>query len=270
MNINELRQLYYNIPILTKQCKTFTDFKNIINNSINNQKGGAFSIEYKTHKIKFDKLIDNNELHLFLSTLNNKNHCIYIIIDINERIAYINEITSNISNKCFKQDEFNNGKTIMEITIKMIYKYKDKFNIDKIQLNDHSNIDCGNGIKIWLSDLSFLQHGNTFYSRFGFIAQTHPEFFNNNVNILNKCKVKDYNLNKFMNKYIKPTDENITKNIIKYYNDYYNKSILEWFNIISHKYMKKECLFFKELINHIFTKLNLKHLHQEQYVLLLS
>lgn len=121
-------------------------------------KGGGFNIEYKNENIKFNKIIDEDRIIIYLSTIkNNNDNCIMIIVDKVENIAYIEGVTNNKDNNCFSTPELNNGKDIMMITIKMLQKYQDKLNIKTINLKDNSFIQCDDKIKISLADLSFLQ-----------------------------------------------------------------------------------------------------------------
>ena len=56
------------------------------------------------------------------------------------------------------------------ITIKFLKKYQEKFNINQIELTNNSYIACNyKDVKIWLVDLSLLQHNESFYEKFGFV-----------------------------------------------------------------------------------------------------
>jgi len=60
---------------------------------------------------------------------------------------------------CLVDTNVNVGSTLLKITIKMLKKYKDRFNIDKIILTDNSIKKCGNK-NIILSTMLILLTGN--------------------------------------------------------------------------------------------------------------
>jgi hypothetical protein len=147
-----LSQVFYNNDFLKLYYKKQfgTMYRQIINginstdiNILKNKliyKG--FKINYKDTDIKFNKIIDEDRLMIYLSTIDNKDNCIMIIIDKDTKSAYIEGITNNKYNKCFDNPELNNGKTIMEVTIKMLKQYKDKLNINTINLKDNMRQAC--------------------------------------------------------------------------------------------------------------------------------
>jgi len=257
---NILKRLYYNNDILKKYYKSFSLLKK---NYL--QQGGAFSIEYNNTKIKFNKIIDDGIIKLFISSQNDEN-CISILID-KSKVAYIEGITNNKFNNCFDNPEFNKGFVIMEITIKMLKKYKHKLNIDTIQLKDNSFIYCSDKIKIWLSSLSFLQYNNTFYGRFGFIPKDKHLYkkYLQNQQILSTTLLSNLNLNLIIELFSKKIK--YEKEIISYYIKYQNKTIVYWFNKISHKYLLDNCSFFNHLIDYIFKEIKLDKFTHETFIL---
>lgn len=266
------KQLFYNnIFLQTIYNKRFGDFyKDILFVKENsNMLGGAFSVEYKDTKISFNKQIENDRLTLYLSTIDDNDNCIMIIVDMEEKTAYIEGITQNKYTNCFSNPELNNGKTIMEITIKMLKKYKDKLKLKYIKLKDNSFIQCNLNVQIWLSDLSMLQHNETFYSRFGFKPENkdiYEQYLENRV-ILKRTHVNKIKLEKILDDYDKKIDKNLKQDIINHYNKHCDINIVQWFFMFSHKFMKQNCELFKYLIIAIHTKLKLSTLHHESYTL---
>ena len=163
MNRKIFSQLYHHTDFIQLYYKTFDRFYKMIN-----MKGGGYNIDYHDINIKFNKMIEDERISLYLSTLDQKDSCIFIIIDKQEDFAYIQGLSNNKYTTCFSKPELNNGRTIMEITIKMLKKYKDKLKIKAIELTDNSYFQCSDKVKIWLADLSFLQYSDTWYGRFGF------------------------------------------------------------------------------------------------------
>lgn len=263
---NILKRLYFNNDILKGSYKTLQLYKNAINI---NMKGGAFSIEYKTHIIKFKKMIDDSILKLYLSTPDENTNCISILIDIKNNIAYIDGITNNKYYNCFDEPELNNGKTIMEITLKMLEKYKDKLNLKKIELKDNSFLTCDKNTKILLSDLSFLQHNETFYSRFGFKPKDEEKYENymRNKAILSITFVKKIKLEKILNTWsYHVINDKLKHDMLTHYKKYLDYNIVQWFNLFSKKFMKNDCMLFKYIIDSIYIKLGLTKLNGVSYI----
>ncbi len=259
-----LKRLYYHNDFLKKYFKDYTQFYN----NINILTGGGFSVEYKNNKIRFDSLLEDDRIRIFLSSKKtNDDYCIMIIIDKTSKEAYIEGITNNKFNNCFDTPELNKGFSIMEMSIKMLKKYKDKLNINVIQLKDNSFIYCNTEIKIWLSSLSFLQYNNTFYGRFGFIPKDKDEYINykKNQKILKNRITSNLKLNKILEKYKNKINNEV--DIMNYYIKYKDSNIMEWFNKISHKYLLLDCKFFNYLINSIFQELKLEKFKHETFIL---
>ncbi len=266
MNQNILSMIYHNNNFIRHVYKTFKNFKDNVKNNIS---GGAFSIDYKKYHIKFKKLIDDNLLKLYLSTPDENTNCISIIIDIKLGLAYIENVTNDKYTNCFEQPELNNGKTIMEISIKLLKKYKDKFNIKEIQLKDNSFITCDEKTSIVLSDLSFLQHNETFYSRFGFKPRKDNDYENymKNKAILSISKVKKIKLEKILIDYNNDINSNLKKQLLEDYEEHLDYNIIQWFNHFSRIFMKKDCKLFKFIIEAIYKKLDLTKLNNIGYTM---
>jgi len=258
------KRIYQHNDFLKKTFNTVSSFIK----AINIQKGGTFNIEYKNEKIKFDSMIDDDRIHIFLTSLkDSREHCIMIIIDKSEKVAYIESISNDKTNNCFDTPEFNKGFVIMEITIKMLKKYKDKLNITVIQLKDNSFIYCNKKIQISLGSLSFLQYGNTFYGRFGFLPKNKDDnkLYVRNQIILEQTKTSQIKLNTILENFNGKIKNEV--DIMKYYIMYYNYTIHKWFTIISHTYLFDDCAFFNHLINNIFLDLKLEKFNQVTFLL---
>ncbi len=264
MSNHILSMIYHNNKFVRNTYQSLKIFKDNIKN---NMTGGAFSINYKEHHIKFNKLVEDNLLKLYLSTPDESCNCISIIIDIHLGVAYINNVTNDKYTNCFEQPELNNGKAIMEISIKMLKKFKDKFNIKQIQLKDNSFITCDDKTTIVLSDLSFLQHNETFYSRFGFKPREDTDYENymKNKAILSISKVKKIKLDKILNNYNNVINLKLKEQILEDYNTHLNYNIIQWFNLFSKTFMKKDCKLFKFIIDSIYLKLELIKLNNIEY-----
>ena len=103
------------------------------------------TIEYKEHKYEFiESKIDDNFFVLY-SQDKNEYDCVTVLISTKENSAEIIGI-SGLEKKCIKsvKNDVNEkvGSTLLIITIKMLKKYKNKLNINKIILKDNSVKKC--------------------------------------------------------------------------------------------------------------------------------
>ena len=174
----------------------------------------------------------------------------------------------------------------------MLKKYKKKLDINRIELTDNSflycnakNPDCQSSThlirvfskknsnksrNLYLSDLSFLQHNNTFYGRYGFlpINKLNYKKFAKNIDIINNTKTKDIILNKIITKDIKKlVNAELLKIIMKYHEKYSEKNMTIWFNKISKILLKTNCEIFDYFIDKIFDYLHLAHFHRMGFFL---
>jgi len=267
-----LSQLYYHTDFLRKKYKLFGSFYKLYKV---NQYGGGFNILYKKQNIKFDKIIEEDRLSLFLSVvdgnkdnIDNKDTCIFIIIDKETDFAYIEGISSNKYTKCFDTPELNNGKSIMEITIKMLKKYKDKLKINQIQLKDNSFIVCDN-TKICLANLSFLQYNETFYGKFGFrpFEDSINKKYLKNIVILSTSLVGNINLLKILDDYENIIDNKLKDKIMHNYTKYKDTNIVQWFSKFSRKYFNVDCELMDYLVDTIYKELKLTSMKGEPFIL---
>lgn len=159
----------------------------------------------------------------------------------------------------------------------MLKKYKDKLKIKKISLKDNSFIYC-KPENISLAKLSFLQHGNTFYGKFIPKSKSNRINYRESQEKIKNLVVKDINLGNFMKKYKKFYKKRfnrkleITKRvqkIIDSYNDSENRNLelMIWFRDMSKKYLRKECVFFREFIDSIIKQFELDIYNNETFIL---
>ena len=100
------------------------------------QFGGAnnkLTITYNKHKYIYEETMDKD--HYILFSKDNDN-CVIVIISKKEKTAEIHGIGNYQS--CLIDTNINVGSILLQMTIKMIKKYKDKFNIEMIILTDNS------------------------------------------------------------------------------------------------------------------------------------
>lgn len=220
----------------------------------NNQKGG-YNIIYKNNKIIFDEEYENDIMILSFKSINKKSDCIVLLYDKKEKIINIERL--DLTNKCI--NNYNSGKDLMNIIIKVIYKYKKTLGLKEIYLSDHSYILC-DGIYIWLSNLSLLQYGKTFYGRYGFVPVNEDDKMKLNKNIirLNKTRIKY-----IKNILIKLNLSNYLTNYLKTNN---NENFMDFMKYISRRlFDEKKCKILNKLIDECFFKLKLFQMNNKQY-----
>ena len=184
--------------------------KNKINLKIlfdNIQIGGGkkLTVNYKSYEYIFNesKIADNH----FILYSNNNDECIYIIISQDDKMAEIHGLGNYKS--CLYETNQNIGSTLFKITLKLLTKYKDKFNINMIILTDNSIKKC-NKYDIKMALMLTLLTGDTWYGKYGFrpIKSTNNNYifddfeykkYEQNKRIMNSIKISNVNLIKFIN-----------------------------------------------------------------------
>ena len=201
------------------------------------QKGGNVNIKYNNNNFTFENIYDNVYI---LSAIDRDDECISITIDIEEKIAIINNINADTL-KCGESIMTNQGSHLLQIAIKFIKKIKDKYNIKKIELKDNAYINCFNK-KIYLSNFLLLTRGYTFYGKYGFIPKNTKQYNKQLylIDKLKKIKVKDINFIKLV-KNIKPKYKD---NFVKYVNENQDKYYFDFMSGFFNKNNKYSCLIF--------------------------
>lgn len=173
------------VKILFKNSNLFK--KNYV--SLNNIQliGGSkkLTIEYNLDKYKF-KSSDINEDYYVLYSKDEK-ECVSVIISKKDNIAEIHSIGNFDS--CLHTTNQNVGSTLLQLTIKMLKRYKDKFKIKMIILVDNSIKKCGKK-NIKFSIMKTLLTGDTWYGNYGF----RPIKIENNKYIFDKINITPFSL----------------------------------------------------------------------------
>jgi len=183
------------------QIKTFFN-KEIINSMIGG--GEDLTINYKNNEYTYTQL--NDEFYYILYSYDEFD-CVSVIIDKENKVGEIHGIGNFKS--CLIDSNTNVGSTLLKITIKMLKKYKDLLEINKIVLTDNSVKKCeANSEDIKLSHMLILLTGDTWYGKYGFRpinvnTYKHNEILNENYNnnklIMNKITIKEVNIMKYIN-----------------------------------------------------------------------
>jgi hypothetical protein len=230
------------------------------------QIGGGLSIIYKDEKIKFEKYFDEkNNLEIFLKTIDEKDNCIVITINNNSNEAYIAIINSQFG-ECLKTKDFNNGKNYIQIAIQLLEKYHSKLKINKIFLSDDSELFC-NGTSLSLSKLSFLQYGDSFYVRFGFLPKDNTKKLQylKNKEKLKSIKTHEIDFLKIIKKYDYEIEKELLIKLSDKYVKYKYKNIKIWFNKISKILFSINCNLLNYLIEEVYLELKLYQLENILY-----
>lgn len=233
--------------------------------------GGNLKFKYKGQEIKLKKYIDDdNDIEIYLKTIDKQDNCIVITIMNKSKIAYIKKINSNFG-KCLKGNLLdNNGTTYIKICIELLKKYKEDFKINKILLSDDAEFYCDKLTSIKLSNLSFLQHRESFYGRFGFVPEKiiDKEYYELNKKILKDIKTKDMNLNLLLNDYKRKNKLHkiLINKINNLYIKYKDKKFHKWFNKISRILSNENCDLLAYLVRKLFVELKLYPIDNILYI----
>jgi hypothetical protein len=129
-----------------------------------NQQGGTnpskLKIQYNDYKYIFEKSKIDDDNYVLYAT--DELECVSIIINKSDKIAEIHGIgnyktcvNTTLSNQSV-------GSLLLKITLKLLEKYKERFNITHIILADNSLKKCDN-VDIELSTIMILLSGHTWY-----------------------------------------------------------------------------------------------------------
>jgi hypothetical protein len=214
------------------------------------QKGGN---NEKIIKISYDKSIeldfkkitkDNDEIEIYLTNDIGDQTCISVQINKKLGVGTVHGISKETPG-CFNHADFilkHPGSFYMEMILKLLKKYKDKFNINRLTLIDNAVINCDNNGKFNLSQYLLLVKGSTYYEKFGFkiTDENKRKIVKDSKNIINQLKIKDIDFEKIF--------EDIKNN--KKYNLINQKILLQIKQILKGTLDKN----FMVIMNHIFYK----------------
>lgn len=202
--------------------------------------GGSekYIVSYKHEFVlTFNKAIDENETNLILLSnnleedINRDNSCIVIELYKNDKVAHLYGMSSSSIHNCFSDPEFILKKPssfYLNMTIKMLKKYKEKFNINKITLQDNAMIKPKYGKNYNLSQFKLLTEGISWYEKYGFkINKEKKEQHKINKELIKKLKIKDLKVdNIILNVKHKKLPINYLNSIIKYIKDNKNEKLM--------------------------------------------
>ena len=166
--------------------------------------GKKLKVSYNNFNYVFDEsLLDED--HYILYSKNNED-CITIIISKSDKTAEIHGIGNFTS--CLHEPNQNVGSTLLKITLKLLKKYKEKFNIKMVILSDNSLKLCVK-TNIKLSQMLTLISGDTWYGKYGFrpvknvgnnyiIDEISNKLYEKNKKIINKITITDIDLIKYI------------------------------------------------------------------------
>jgi hypothetical protein len=172
--------------------------------------------------IIFREIYRKDEKLLILNK--NKNECVIIYINEKENIVELRSLTME-NGKCIDLEDFGlktTGKFHLKVAIKMLKKYKDKFKINKIVLEDIATVKC-NETEFPLSSYMLLTKGYTFYGKEGFeyVEKDYNDLLKKYKNYILKLKVKDVDMKDIIKK---SKNRELNKDIINNAKD--NKNML--------------------------------------------
>lgn len=274
-------------------------FYNIFKHTMNMYGGGnneTIKFIYNGIDFYFDKYNDKYSIHYSIyrhdDIKQQENTCIYIMVNKQEKNAYIGEISYD--QKCFntsqekqmkKFQKGNNeeeyeftGSLLLKVGLKFIDTIKDHYDLQFIQLKDNSRKLCGKiNEYIDIDSLSMLTNGDTWYGKYGFVPydkdKKQTDIFNYkkykyNQNIVNTKILKDTNIIETIEYIMTKLEMNkkIINEIQKSAEKYMNmpiKHFLNWF--LKKKREKVSCYIFFLAYKQIMYDLQMHNLHNIVY-----
>jgi hypothetical protein len=247
----------------------------VSNDLINKLLGGGskkLKIDYLDETYIFEK-VDDDISDIYILYSQKEENCVVLNIDKNEKIAQITNLTST-GIKCSDTLINNIGMHLVKITISVIKKYKDKFNINKILLTDHSFLFC-NTIKknIPLGDLQILKNGHTFYGQLGFVPFSDNDVqnkvllssYNKNIKIINNLTVLDSKIIYYLEKFQKKNIIDVTSLIASAYK-YSNHKLSNFIKKLSQKNVFDDtCIVLNYIIQKIIHYNKIISFHNQQF-----
>ena len=262
-----------------------------LDKSIFLQKGGQD--KEKTFKIEYDGKIElefkrinrgDNEFEIYLSNDFDDSSCITIQINKKTKVASIHNISKE-KNDCFNHADFilkHQGTFYLKMAIKLLKKYKEKFNINKITLIDNAVITCKESSefdkgKFNLSQSLLFTNGYTWYEKFGFkiTDEKKNKIVENSKKVIESLKIKDIDFDPILldasenklYKFISATTINHIKKTIK------DNKNADFMLVMKHIY-NETCLLYSLINNKLLRQLekkydNFSRLEQLEYYLLI-
>jgi hypothetical protein len=281
--------------ILIRNSDTFKKNKiNFIKLLSNCQTGGGkdLTVSFNDSQYTFKKS-ENIDGHYLLFSKEG-DECVYVIISKEDKTAEIHGIGSYSS--CSQETNQSVGSTLLKITLKLLKKYKDKFQIKMVILTDNSIKKC-HKTDIKLSIMMTLLTGDTWYGRccsnnacpkhensknscvygkYGFrpikitgdtysFDELEGKKYEKNKKIMNTIKISDINLIKYIRKTNNSHIINATEQIIKTSPNMLLKDFLSNFL----KSFDKTCGYFSMFYEELYWKIRVYEPHREFYGLML-
>ena len=197
--------IYYRSFLLKQQYNNPSHF--IMSTALNQHGGGnKLKVTHNDAKYIFE-YNKSDKTHVLFSSKSRNDYCVVVIIDTEYKSANINVI-NGFNKSCIIGSEHRVGTELLMITMKMLEKYKKKFNIKFITLSDHSTKSC-KGKEIQMPLLSVLTSGDTWYGKYGFrpvkydddnmiiIDPTYNESYEYNKNKMNTLKLNKIDMKKY-------------------------------------------------------------------------
>jgi hypothetical protein len=230
-----------------------------------NQTGGSgkkLKIRYNDNKYVYEEIMDDNHYILYS---HDDFDCVTVIIEKEDRQAEIHGISNYKS--CIKEINNNVGSTLLKITIKMLQKYKDKLDINKIIITDNSIKKCNNK-NIKLSVMLTLLTGDTWYGKYGFlpIDETLIPYYENNKKIMDTITLNDIDLIKYLK--MSNLDEAIIESSKKFIKEHSSLLVKDYLSKFLKEY-DKTCNYFYEFYFRLFNDLGLYDFHRRTFQLIL-
>jgi hypothetical protein len=266
---------FYDIINLNKEILTKFVPKNMV------QYGGSKKIKFKSSNKTFTiyQEEDSENISFNIYNKNDENStfvCAFFIINKEEKMVYINGISSYPH--CVEEGlpKTKGGSLILKAVLEFIDLIKNKYKLKYIQLRDTSHFKCAkSGNSIPMSTLYMLTRGSTWYYKYGFVPYNIKKnsidieklvALKTNQNLVNLIPIKCTNIyNIILTEFHKLNYNSENKKILlEIVNKYKNISIKEFMHFFMTNY-DEMCIIFEKIYPHIMKDINLTDLQNTIY-----
>lgn len=139
-----------------------------LNIKLNSQKGGA-NKEYKFNNYTFNVSIykQDGRIHIAIITSTKQDECVTVFIDNKDAIIHNMSYDKQCAKEGLKQPGGRN--ILMEFTLDLLKKNKDKLKIKRVLLTDYSYLICPNcDENVKLARLRMITNGESWYMKYNF------------------------------------------------------------------------------------------------------
>jgi hypothetical protein len=261
-----LKVMYKNSNIIRNKNIQFNYLFNNYINQVGGDKPKTLLVTYNDLIYKFEKSFIDDNHYILYST--DELECVSILIDSDNKIAEIHGIGNYKTCVITTLSNTHIGSTMLKIALKMLKKYKNILEINKIMLTDNSIKYCDN-IRIELPMMLILLSGETWYGKYGFrpfnnnINKIYNEDYNKNIEIMNKITIYEADILKYI---MLTNKKSLIKDVKKLLTENPNYLLKDFIKSFLTDY-DKTCKYFNLFYNDLFKDIGLTNFRGLTFIL---